>query len=110
MPPEGGAPPLAGPRFTGLETSWRHRRRAVWATAAYCMAGIAYLTLWGRHDSRLHETIAFALTGLLGSVVMAYIAGAAYDDRDRRRTWAGVETARLRLPADRRADLDAAAG
>ena len=48
----------------------RLRRRAVWLTLAFCMAGLAWLTLAGRHDSRLHETIAASLAMLLGSVVI----------------------------------------
>ncbi|MCC7276521.1 MAG: hypothetical protein IT561_27910, partial [Alphaproteobacteria bacterium] len=87
-----------------------HRRRAVWLTTAFCMGSLAYLMVFGRHDSRLHETIASALALLLGSVVMAYIAGAAYDDRSRRQAWAGVEATRLQVTARRRADLDGAAG
>lgn len=103
-------PPDGDPRLNGLETSWRLRRRAVWLTLSFCMTGLAYLTLAGRHDSRLHETIATSLAMLLGSVVMAYIAGAAYDDRSRRQTWASYETTRMQVTAQRRADLDAAAG
>ncbi len=97
------------PRLAGLETSWRWRRRAVWLTLGFCMAGLAYLIAWGRHDSRLHETIASSLSLLLGSVVMAYIAGAAYDDRSRRQSWASYETTRMTM-AQRRADHDSAAG
>ena len=96
------------PRLSGLETSWRLRRRAVWLTVAFCMAGLTHLTLAGRHDSRLHETIAASLAMLLGSVVMAYIAGATYDDRSRRQTWAQWDTARA--SARRREDHDSAAG
>lgn len=98
------------PRLAGLETSWRLRRRAVWLTVAFCMAGLTYLTVAGRHDSRLHETIAASLAMLLGSVVMAYIAGATYDDRSRRQTWASWESTRMTTTAERRRDHDAAAG
>ncbi|WP_374450183.1 hypothetical protein [Stella sp.] len=96
------------PRLSGLETSWRLRRRAVWLTLAYCMGGLTWLALWGRHDSRLHETIAAALAMLLGSVVMAYIAGATYDDRSRRQTWVQWDSGRA--AARRRDDHDSAAG
>ncbi len=105
MPDEGG-----DPRLAGLETSWRLRRRAVWLTLAFCMAGLAWLTLAGRHDSRLHETIAASLAMLLGSVVMAYIAGATYDDRSRRQTWAQWDATRTGVALRRRDDHDAAAG
>lgn len=98
------------PFIAGLETSWKLRRGAVWGTIAFCMALIAYLTAFGRHDSRLHETIAFGLIGLLGTVVMAYIAGAVYDDKDKRRAWSSVETTRIQVSAQRRSDLDDAAG
>ncbi|WP_142235680.1 hypothetical protein [Allostella humosa] len=98
------------PRLAGLETSWVWRRRAVWLTLLFCMGGLFWLMGWGRHDSRLHETIASALALLLGSVVMAYIAGATYDDRSRRQTWAGWEASRLATAAQRRDDQGAAAG
>lgn len=98
------------PRPAGLETSWRLRRRAVWLTVAFCMAALTWLLGWGRHDSRLHETIAAALAMLLGSVVMAYIAGATYDDRSRRQTWAQWDGARGTAAVRRRDDHDAAAG
>lgn len=97
------------PRLAGLETSWRLRRRAVWLTIAFCMGGLVYLMGWGTDDSRLHDTIASSLALLLGSVVMAYIAGAAFDDRSRRQAWTVYETARM-TTARRRADQEAAAG
>lgn len=98
------------PRLNGLETSWKLRRRAVWLTVSFCMGGLLYLMVLGRHDSRLHETIAASLAMLLGSVVMSYIAGAAYDDRNRRQTWASYETTRMQITAQRKSDLDDAAG
>lgn len=80
----------------GLETSWKFRRRAVWITIAFCKIGLVYLMVWGRHDSRLHETIAGSLALLLGSVVMAYIAGATYDDRSKRQALVSYRAAELR--------------
>jgi len=47
---------------------------------------------------------------LLGSVVMAYIAGATYDDRSRRQTWAQWDATRTGAALRRRDDHDAAAG
>lgn len=107
---DGGRQDGDDPRLAGLETSWQWRRRAVWLTVAFCMAGLVYLMGWGRHDSRLHDTIASSLALLLGSVVMAYIAGATYDDRSRRQTWASYETTRMTAVARRRSDHEAAAG
>lgn len=98
------------PRLAGLETSWRLRRRAVWLTVLFCMAALVWLIGWGRHDSRLHETIAASLAMLLGSVVMAYIAGATYDDRSRRQTWLAWDSARSTSGPQRRDDHHAAAG
>lgn len=73
------------------ETSWAIRRRVVFGTLAFCASGVTYLTIWGGPDSRLHETIASGLIALAGAVIGAYVFGAAYDDRNRIRSWATVQ-------------------
>jgi hypothetical protein len=61
--------------------SWRIRRTVIVATLIFCAVEIAYLTIWGK-DTRLSETIANGLVILAGSVIGAYIFGAAWDDRN----------------------------
>lgn len=73
------------------ETSWAIRRRVVFGTLAYCAIGVAGLVIWGDPDSRLHDTVASGLLALSGAVIMAYVFGAAYDDRNRIRSWATVQ-------------------
>lgn len=66
-----------------FEASWKLRRRVVFGTLGFCAVIVLFLTFRGQ-DTRLHETIASGLIFLAGSVVMAYVFGSAYDDRNRR--------------------------
>lgn len=59
--------------------SWRIRRRVVVLTLGFCASCIVWLLGWGA-DTRLNETIAQGLMILAGSVIGAYVFGAAWDD------------------------------
>ncbi len=61
--------------------SWRIRRRVIIATLLFCAGEIVYLTGWG-HDTDLASTIANGVLILAGSVIGAYVFGAAWDDRN----------------------------
>lgn len=78
-----------------FETSWKLRRRVIFGTLGFCAVVVLFLTFRGQ-DTRLHETIASGLIFLAGSVVMAYVFGAAYDDRNRRQAVVGYRAATLR--------------
>lgn len=60
---------------------WKIRRRWIAGVLVFCAVEIAYLTIWGQ-DTRLHESIATSLIILAGSILSAYIFGAAWDDRN----------------------------
>lgn len=77
--------------------SWRIRRRIVVATLLFCAGEVIYLTGWGK-DTNLAATLANGVLILAGSVIGAYVFGAAWDDRNvmaamrRRRRSADDET------------------
>lgn len=59
--------------------SWRLRRRAVFGSLLFAMFVIVYVMIrW--EDTTLAETLVLGSFGLIGSVVAAYIGGAAYED------------------------------
>jgi hypothetical protein len=82
------AEPPPGPR--GRRGTWRVRRRIIHATLVFCAAQIAYLTFCGE-DTRLNETLAVGAYALVGSVIGAYVFGAAWEDISLRRAerWDG---------------------
>lgn len=61
--------------------SWRVRRRIIITTLLFCAGETIYLTGWGA-DTNLHSTIANGVLILAGSVIGAYVFGAAWDDRN----------------------------
>lgn len=61
--------------------SWRIRRTVIIATLFFCAGEIIYLTGWGQ-DTDLASTIANGILILAGSVIGAYVFGAAWDDRN----------------------------
>lgn len=61
--------------------SWRVRRRIIITTLLFCAGETIYLTGWGA-DTSLHATIANGVLILAGSVIGAYVFGAAWDDRN----------------------------
>ncbi len=61
--------------------SWRIRRRIIVATLLFCAGEIIYLTGWGK-DTNLASTLANGAWILAGSVIGAYVFGAAWDDRN----------------------------
>lgn len=65
--------------------TWRVRRRIIHATLLFCAGQIAYLTFWGA-DTRLNETLAVGAYALVGSVIGAYVFGAAWEDISLRRS------------------------
>lgn len=59
--------------------SWKLRRRAVFFSLLFG-AGIVTLVAFRWEDLRIAETLALGGFGLIGTVVAAYIGGAAYED------------------------------
>lgn len=61
------------------QPSWRLRRRAVFGSMVFAAAILVYVMV--RWDSTsLAETLALGSFGLIGTVVAAYVGGAAYED------------------------------
>ena len=61
---------------------WRNRRRTIFGALVFIGLALAYLLLFGRDDSRLHETLAFGLmTGGFG-IISTYVFGAVWDDKN----------------------------
>jgi predicted MFS family arabinose efflux permease len=60
---------------------WKLRRRIITATLAFC-AGMVIWLVWKGEDTNLAQTIANACFFLAGSVIGAYVFGAAYDDKN----------------------------
>jgi hypothetical protein len=65
------------PRYR--QGTWRVRRRIIHGTLIFCAGQIAYLTFWGA-GTRLNETLAVGAYALVGSVIGAYVFGAAWED------------------------------
>ncbi len=59
--------------------SWRLRRRAVFGSMIFAMGIIVY-TLVRWDDTSLAQTLVLSSFALIGTVVAAYIGGAAYED------------------------------
>jgi NhaP-type Na+/H+ or K+/H+ antiporter len=63
----------------GPKPSWKMRRRAVFGSMCFGAFIVLYVALrW--EDLRIAETLALGGFGLIGTVVAAYIGGAAYED------------------------------
>lgn len=61
------------------ETSWRIRRRVMFAVLAFCMGVIAFIA-WSGQDSRVAETVVLCAFGLIGLIVSIYVLGATWED------------------------------
>lgn len=61
------------------QPSWKFRRRAVFGTMIFSASVIAYVA-WRWEATSLAETLALGSFGLIGTVVAAYVGGAAYED------------------------------
>jgi len=67
---------------------WKYRRRAIFGSMLAAFAILAYLMVrWD--DTSLAQTLALGSFGLIGTVVAAYVGGAAYEDV---RLWKKEET------------------
>lgn len=75
---------MAPPPARNGRGTWRVRRRIIHTTLLFCAGQIAYLTFWGA-DTRLNETLAVGAYALVGSVIGAYVFGAAWEDISMRR-------------------------
>jgi uncharacterized membrane protein len=61
------------------QPSWRFRRRAIFGSLIFGGAVVLYVAIrWD--DTSLAETLALGGFGLIGTVVAAYVGGAAYQD------------------------------
>ena len=69
------------PTPTPQKPSWKNRRRAVFGTMFFCASVILYLLLFGE-DTALNESIANHMSVLAGMVVIGYIAGGVWGDKD----------------------------
>jgi multisubunit Na+/H+ antiporter MnhG subunit len=58
---------------------WRFRRRAIFGSMGAAFVIIGYVMVrWD--DTSLAQTLALGAFGLIGTVVAAYVGGAAYED------------------------------
>jgi uncharacterized membrane protein len=58
---------------------WKYRRRAIFGSLLFGAAVVAYVGIrWD--DTSLAQTLALGGFGLIGTVVAAYVGGAAYQD------------------------------
>lgn len=64
---------------TLTKPSWKIRRRAVFGSMLFAMGVIIY-TLVRWDDTSLAQTLVLSSFALIGTVVAAYIGGAAYED------------------------------
>jgi multisubunit Na+/H+ antiporter MnhG subunit len=59
--------------------SWKLRRRAVFGSMIFAMAVVVYVAVrWD--DTSLAQTLVLSSFALIGTVIAAYIGGAAYED------------------------------
>ena len=84
----------AGLNIRTYETSWKLRRRTVFATLAFCAGCVVYLIGWGA-DTALNSTIANGVLLLGGSTILGYCGFAAMDDRSKRQSFVAYRTATL---------------
>jgi ABC-type uncharacterized transport system permease subunit len=62
-----------------MKPSWKLRRRAVFGSMIFAMMVIVYILVrWD--DTSLAQTLVLSSFALIGTVVAAYIGGAAYED------------------------------
>ena len=59
--------------------SWKLRRRAVFGSLLFAV-GIIVFVMWKWDDTSLAQTLTLSAFALMGTVVAAYIGGAAYED------------------------------
>lgn len=64
---------------TLTKPSWKLRRRAVFGSMLFAM-GVVLYTLIQWDDTSLSQTLVLSSFALIGTVVAAYIGGAAYED------------------------------
>lgn len=64
---------------TLTKPSWKLRRRAVFGSMLFAMGVVIYILVqWD--DTSLAQTLVLSSFALIGTVVAAYIGGAAYED------------------------------
>lgn len=67
---------------------WKQRRRIVQSTLLFCAGMVAWL-IWKGEDTNLASAVANACFFLAGSVIGAYVFGAAWDDKNVMQTMGG---------------------
>jgi hypothetical protein len=72
--------------------NWPIRRKVMFSALAYCAGNIQYLLIFGM-DTALNREIATTLVWAGVGIIAAYVFGASWDDMDKRRQIANVETA-----------------
>lgn len=60
---------------------WKARRRIVHGTLLFCAGTVSWL-VWNGEDTNLAAAVADACFFLAGTVIGAYVFGAAWDDRN----------------------------
>jgi hypothetical protein len=59
--------------------SWRYRRRMIWLTLLLAWGLVGYVALrW--EDLAIGSTLALGAFGLMGTIITAYVGGAAWED------------------------------
>ena len=67
-----------------MERSWKFRRFAVFVTIGFCM-GVIIAALVIGDDTMLFREIVSGAFLLMGATIGTYVAGAAWDDRNKAR-------------------------
>lgn len=67
-----------------MERSWRYRRLAFFAGFFFCMGILIYIAVLGE-DTMLNREIASGAWMFMGAAFGTYVAGAAWDDRNKAR-------------------------
>lgn len=65
-----------------IDRSWYWRRWAIFSSLAVCDIVILYITVFGS-DTRLNQDIANGSLLLIAALVNGYVAGGAWDDKNR---------------------------
>lgn len=69
--------------------SWKFRRRIIHGTLLYCGVMVPALSFRFPESTLVSQTV-ISLVGLAGTVIVTYVLGAVYDDKNARRLTPGA--------------------
>ena len=93
----------------GFRDSWKWSLPLGAGGSVVCLAIACYLAIFGAFDDHIDRRVDSLMEGAI-ALAGIFMAGARYDGHSRRRAMVSYETTRMQITAQRKSDIDDAAG